>query len=498
MRNALKYHELDNVITLLENALAGDSLQLCGNILPWQLVNDTPVGHKVACRDIMEGEFIIKSGVPIAKASRDISRGEHVHTHNAAELLAGWGDAKHAYNPSQVRELDDKYHLDTFPKLFGYRRSNGRVGFRNHLMVISTVICANKVVENIGLKYPDVIAVSNESGCMILASETERLKTTLLSMARNPNVGAVIFVGLGCEYLEAQMMSELIAPEKPAAYVRIQDMSSSMAATRKAEDLVEEMLALLRQDRRLEVGPEALVLGAKCGCSDWTSGVASNPAIGYASDLIVKAGGTSLLGETQGWFGGEDMLIGRARKQDVADGILKLMREIYTRCLSVGRALGENNPTPGNKAGGITTLVEKALGNVKKSGTAPIEGVLPFGRYPTGAGLYLLDNPGLDPLSVLGETCASANVIVFSTGRGTPTGTPLAPVIKISASPQTCRTFSAHLDVDLSGIINGDLTIEKAGRMVFDQIIMVANGTLTKSEELGHREFAMPLTMGVL
>ncbi len=166
----------------------------------------------------------------------------------------------------------------------------------------------------------------------------------------------------------------------------------------------------------------------------------------------MKAGGTSLLGETQGWFGGEDMLIGRARNQDVADGILKLMREIYTRCLSVGRALGENNPTPGNKAGGITTLVEKALGNVKKSGTAPIEGVLPFGRYPTGAGLYLLDNPGLDPLSVLGETCASANVIDSVRARHTH-GTPLAPVIRFSASPPRpaelfprtgCRSVAYH------------------------------------------------------
>ena len=498
MKKVIKFDNHDNVMTALEEIRQGDGLRNNGQDLGFSALNDVPVGHKIASTDIKKDELIFKFNVPIGRATRDIRQGEYVHTQNVQELLNDWGHKGYDYNADNVKEVADAFILDPEPKLYGYKRKNGQVGFRNHLVVISTVICANKVIENISKKYPKVISIPNESGCMILPSETERIKTTLLTMARNPNVGAIIFVGLGCEYLDAEMMANEVKDDVPAAYVRIQDESSSMKATKKAEKLIKEMSAVLKKQKREKVGLDAIAVGTKCGGSDWTSGVSSNPAIGYASDVVIKANGTSFIGETQGWFGGEQMLIPRARSQETADDIVDLLKDIYDRCLAAGRKLGDNNPTPGNKEGGITTLVEKALGNVKKSGTAPIEGVLRFGEQPSKKGLYVMDNPGLDPLSVLGETCASANIIVFSTGRGTPTGTPLAPVIKISASKHTCETFGDHIDIDLCGIIDGRLTIEEAGKLIFDEMIAVANGKLTKSEIYGHREFALPLLMGVL
>ena len=400
------------------------------------------------------------------------------------------------YDPKKVSEVSERFALKNPPKLYGFRRKNGAAGFRNHLLVLSTVICANKVIQDVAYRYPDVVAIPQESGCMVLPNETERIRTTFLSMAKNPNVGAVLFVGLGCENIDAGWLYEQMKDEKPAAFARIQDEGSSMEAADKVSRMIESMKAQLDRQRREEVPFDKLILGSKCGGSDWTSASVSNPCIGHVSDLVVKAGGVSLLGETQGWFGGEEVLVRRARSRAVADRIVALLDDIYDRSLAVGRRIEEGNPSPGNKAGGITTLVEKALGNVKKSGTAPVEDVLYFGGQPAGKGLYALENPGLDPVSLLGLTCSSANVILFSTGRGTPTGTPLAPAIKISASPHTCKTFSKHLDVDLSGVIEGRLGIEEAGMMLFTETVAVANGKLTKAELYGHREFAMPLLMG--
>jgi len=467
--------------------------------LDFEIQGSIPVGHKIATKAVAANDYIVKFGQPIGKASSAIKEGQHVHTHNVADLITNWREHhKHEYESKAVAELPDLYRCDAMPKLWGYRRKSGKVGFRNHLLVLSAVICANQVVQKIGEKYPEVIALTHGTGCVILDNETELNRITFLSMARNPNVGAVIFVGLGCEHTSTEWLAEQMAGEKPVTFVNIQDEGSSADAVNRVSGIIEEMMPNLKKEERTEVSAGDLILGTKCGGSDWTSSVVSNPAIGFASDMVVKAGGTSLLGETQGWFGAESVLIRRARKKATADKILQLLNNIYDKAIASGRRIEEGNPSPGNKKGGITTLNEKALGNVKKGGTAPVEGALNFGEKPEGKGLYVLDNPSLDPISVLGLTCSDAQVVCFSTGRGTPTGTPLAPVIKISASPNTCRTFSAHLDIDLSGVITGQLSIEEAGRLVFREIIEVANGKLTKSEQFGHREFTMPLLMGTM
>jgi altronate dehydratase large subunit len=498
LKYALQYDSSDNVITLLSKTEAGEQVEVPGKLAAFALTETVPIGHKVASEDIEEGSYIVKMGQPVALASKKIPKGGHVHTHNVTDLINNWRQHhQQEYKVTGVTELPESYRLDPPPKLYGYKRTNG-VGFRNHLAVFSTVICANQPVEKIGKMYDDVIAMPNNTGCVILTHESEQVRNILLSLAMNTNVGACIFVGLGCEDHEAQRMSEQLKGVKPVAFVRIQDEGGTTGAFEKLKALVETMRADLQKQEREEVPLSSLSIGTKCGGSDWTSSCVSNPTVGYASDLLVKAGGTSFLGETQGWLGGQGMLLKRARTQEVADKIMALLNRVYDKALSVGKRIEDGNPSVGNKAGGITTLNEKALGNVKKSGTAPIDGALDMAERPAKKGLYVLDNPSLDPISLLGLAAAGANVLLFTTGRGTPVGNPLAPVIKISGSPETCRTFSDHIDMDLSSVVDGKMDIPEAGKLLFDELIAVANGKESRAEVYGHREFSMPLIMGTL
>ncbi len=493
MKRALIYDEEDNVLVALDDIVSGDAVRIEGGDRVIEALDSLPRGHKLAWIDIPTGGIIKKYGQAIGLAKSEIKKGQHVHVHNVQDLISDWKRYhQQTYDSSTLSEIDDSFRLDSPPRLYGYRRKSGMVGFRNYLLVLSTAVCANQPVEELGVKHRDIITVPNPSGCVILPNEVARIKAILLGLARNPNVGAVIFNGLGCESVEAEWFYDQIKDEKPAAFVRAQSLGSCDSAYEALESKALEMKAALDSQEREEVSIADIRLGTKCGASDWTTAAVSNPAIGFASDLVVKNGGISLLGETVGWFGGEGIFIRQARSAQIADKVIALMDDIYNRALAVGRRIEEGNPAPGNIAGGITTLNEKALGNVKKGGTAPIEGVLDVGEYPAGKGLYLLDNAGLDPISLLGLTCSSANIILYSTGRGTPVGTPVAPSIKLTGSPDAVALFHAHMDVELDGVIRGEMTLEQAGRRLFDEIVAVANGKQTIAELGRHREFAFP------
>lgn len=499
MKKTIQYYPEDNVLVSLDRLEKGDVVLINGRMADFPILDSLPMGHKVAAVDIGEGEIISKFGHAIGLAKTDIKRGEHVHVHNVRDLISDWRKYhQQHYDPTTVSEIAESFLIEEKPKLYGYRRKNGMVGFRNYVLVISTAVCANQPVEELGIKHRDIITIPNPSGCVILPNEVARLKAIILGMARNPNVGAVIFNGLGCESVEAEWFYDQVKDEKPAAFVRAQSLGSTDAAFEELERKALEMKAELDGEARVEVSVADIRLGTKCGASDWTTMAVSNPAIGFASDLVVKNGGVSLLGETCGWFGGEESLVRQARSEEVSNKIIALMSDIYDRALAVGRRIEEGNPAPGNIAGGITTLNEKALGNVKKGGTAPIEGVLGVGEYPTGKGLYVLDNPGLDPISLLGLVCSSANILLYSTGRGTPVGNPIAPAIKLTGSPDAVAIFHAHMDVELTGVLSGEMSLPEAGWRLFDEIIKVANGKQTIAEKGRHREFAFPLLMGPL
>ena len=497
IKKALRFNDEDNVAVALEKLEPGDEICIDGRKIGVTVREALPQGHKIAIADIPKGSIVYKYAHVIGTAAEDIHPGDYVHVHNLLDPISDWkNNYDFDFAPDQLKELTEEFRIDPLPELRGWRRKDGRVGFRNHLLILSTAVCANKIVSDAEHDFRDVICIQNPSGCVILPNEVQRIKDILLGMARNPNVGAVIFAGLGCESVEAEWFYNQIKGEKPCAFVRAQNYGSTEKAYEELKTVIADMKVELSAMERTQVGVEDIILGVKCGASDWTTALAANPAIGYASDLIVKNGGTSLLGETVGWYGGEGVLTRLSKTRETADKIIDMLTVMYDRALSMGRRIEESNPAPGNIAGGISTLKEKALGNVKKGGTAPIEGALDFGQYPQSKGLFVLDNAGLDPISLLGLTCSGANVLLYSTGRGTPVGNPVAPAIKLTGSPDAMKLMGSNMDVDLTAVSAGNMTIAEAGHVLFDKMIDVCNGELTIAEQFGHREYAFPLLMG--
>jgi altronate dehydratase large subunit len=380
----------------------------------------------------------------------------------------------------------------------GYRRADGRIGVRNHVLVLSTVTCANRVVQRIGFEFPEVICIEQAAGCMSLEDDRAITHRMLTGLARNPNVGAVIFVGLGCEHTPARLLREEIGDSKPAQSISIQASGGSDEALAQCREFVLRAREQLARQAPEPFGPDELVIASKCGGSDWTSAMASNPAVGLVSDRGVAAGGISMMGESAGWFGADHILLARARDEAVRAKILALMHRLYDAAEHRGTRIDSGNPSPGNIAGGITTLTEKALGGIRKCGErSPIEGLLAPGEHAPGKGLWLLDNPSLDPASLAGMAAAGAQVILFTTGRGTPVGSPLCPVIKICASAEGVRRMPGHIDVDISDIVTAGASLESGADRIERALREVAAGKTTRTEQLGHREFVMP-QVGVL
>ena len=377
-------------------------------------------------------------------------------------------------------------------KIQGYRRPNGQLGIRNHLLILPTSVCATTVSFNIAAQVPGAIALPNQHGCCQLGADYEQTLRTLIGLGKNPNVAAVLVVGLGCEGIPIQVTADEISKTgKPVKAIIIQENSGTLKTTALGIQIASEMarnIALLKSE---EASLSELSLGIECGGSDFTSGLASNPAVGTASDLLVRAGGTAMLSETTEFIGAEHVLAKRAKSPEIAQKLIQIVEQTELRAKQLNVDLREGQPTPGNIVGGISSIEEKSLGCIYKAGHSPIQDVLPYGETPQGKGLYIMDTPGQDVESMAGMLAGGATVLVFTTGRGTPTGSPIAPVIKVTANEQTYRNMEDNIDMDLSTIISGEETIEQAGERIFTEVIEVANGRLTKSERLGHREFGI-------
>jgi len=369
----------------------------------------------------------------------------------------------------------------------GYRRDNGRIGTRNYIGVISTVVCANEVAEKISSQVLGTVPFLHQQGCCQTPLDIHRVTNVLIGLGRNPNLASVLLVSLGCESVELEAVVKGISQTgKSVETVTIQEVGGSARAVAEGVLLAVEMA---RDASRLErtVCPAGdLVLGLKCGSSDTTSGLFSNPALGIASDLLVKAGGTSILGETTEFIGAEHLLAARAKNKTVGDGIIELVRRMEDRAKAVGCDMRGGQPTGGNIKGGLTTIEEKSLGAIAKSGHSPIEAVYEYGVTPEQKGLVVMDSPGREPELLTGLAAAGCNLISFATGRGAPQGFPFVPVIKITGNRVTWDKLRDHMDIDVSSIMEGIETLPSAGKRIFQEMMEVASGKLTKAEICGY------------
>lgn len=376
---------------------------------------------------------------------------------------------------------------------WGYRRPDGRVGVRNHILILPASVCASDTTRIIASQVNGAVTFNNQNGCSQVPSDLQLTLDVMSGFAANPNIYGTIVVALGCENAQADLVVSEIKKRtnKPLKKLVIQEEGGTLKTIEKAVRYAKEMAAEASLLQREEFPMSELIIGTECGGSDTTSGVAANPAIGSLSDKIVELGGTSILSETTELIGAEHILAKRAKNEEVKRRIYEII-ERYEKSLElVGEKVREGNPSPGNKAGGLTTLEEKSLGCIHKGGTTTINAVYDYAKDVTEKGLVIMDTPGNDPSSVAGMVAGGCQIVVFSTGRGTPTGNPIVPVIKITGNRETYNRMKDNIDVDCSGFIFGEQTLDELGEILLKEVQEVASGKLTKAEQLGYMEIAI-------
>lgn len=496
-RPAIVLHPDDDVAVALVPLGAGRGLSLAGRQL--RLADAIAPGHKLALRDIAAGRPVRRYGQVIGFASAPIAAGQHIHTHNLAvgENALDYAIGVDARPVSLVPEGGRRSFL-------GYRRPAGRAGTRNTVAVIGTVNCASHTVRRIAERaraellpaFPnvtDIVAIAHKSGCATRdgSPELDQLQRTLAGFARNPNVAACLFVGLGCEVNQFSDMLRSQAARLGAAtpYLGIQDSGGVAATVAAGLEALSELLPLADAYRREPLPASELCLALQCGGSDSFSGITANPALGHAVDLLVAQGGTAVLSETPEIYGAEHLLTRRALSRDVGEKLIARIRwwEQYTA--REGFEI-DNNPSPGNKAGGLTTIFEKSLGAVAKGGSMPLAAVYAYAEPIDAHGFTFMDTPGYDPVSATGQVAGGCNIIAFTTGRGSCFGFKPAPSIKIATTSGLFQRMPDDMDIDAGGILNGD-GVESVGRAIFEKLIAVASGEPSRSEAqgIGEEEF---------
>ncbi len=367
----------------------------------------------------------------------------------------------------------------------GYLRKDGSIGVRNYVAIIPTVGCVNEVARRIASKVNEAVPYLHHQGCCLLSPDIAIIKKVLVGIGNNPNVGAVLLVSLGCESLIAEELRDLISPHKLVALIRLQELGG-ITRTVKEGILHARKLAKDIQQERTHANLCDLTIGIKCGASDATSGLASNPSIGCAVDTLVDEGSTVIFGETTEVLGAEHILASRAASKRVGNKIIEKVRNMEERVKAFGVDMRGGQPTAGNIKGGITTIEEKSLGAIVKGGSRPIKDVLEYGEPPPDPGLYFMDSPGREMEFLTGTVSGGSQIILFSTGVGAPQGFPIAPVVKITGNKQTYQNLVEHMDIDVSTVIEGSETVEKAGNRIVDEIIEVASGKRVKAEIVGY------------
>ncbi len=490
MARALRVDPADSVATLLDDVTNGESVSFGDTVIT--ATADIPRGHKVALAPIAANDAVLKYGFPIGYATGPIAVGAHVHAHNVKTGLEG----TLAYRFDPAPTALDAATPATFeaPATFeGYVRADGRVGTRNEIWILSTVGCVARTAERIAAKSAKLVgdgidgvhAFTHPHGCSQLGHDLDGTRTIMASLASHPNAGGVLIVGLGCEENQIKALMATIPPERHAM---IRTLTTQLSGDEMEEGvaLVAE-LAALAATPRTTVGLDRLVLGVKCGGSDGLSGLTANPLVGRMSDRVTAAGGRTVFTEVPEMFGAEQMLMNRAADVGIFDRIVTVVNDFKQYFIDNGEPVSEN-PSPGNVAGGITTLEEKSLGAVQKAGRAPVSDVIAYGEQVTHDGLTMLEAPGNDAVSSTALAAAGATAILFTTGRGTPLGFPV-PTIKIASNSDLAARKPGWIDFDAGAVLEDGFPA--AENALLARIMDIASGAETAAERNGEREIAI-------
>ncbi len=487
MNKLLRITPRDMVAVALEPLKAGDTVPYGSGEVT--LLEDLPMGHKVALRDISRGEPVIKYGYPIGQAIADIPCGAHVHTHNLKTLLSG--ELEYTWNPVEP----PKKTLP--PRTFmGYPRTDRRPGIRNELWIIPTVGCVNDVAkalagmaqELVGGSIDGVYAFPHPYGCSQLALDQDNTRQALADFAVHPNAGGVLLLGLGCENSGIEQIKPFMGKydESRVRFLICQDVEDELAV---GMNLIGELAERMRGDKRVPCPADQLVVGLKCGGSDGLSGITANPTIGVFSDLLTAMGGSTILTEVPEMFGAETILMSRCGTQELFEKTVHLINDFKAYFESYHMPVYEN-PSPGNKQGGITTLEDKALGCTQKSGDSAVMGVLRYAERVTAPGLNLLSAPGNDLVASTALAASGAQLVLFSTGRGTPFGSPV-PTVKIASNTPLATKKHAWIDFDAGRLLSG-MTLDELGEDLMKLVLAIASGEKqARNEENGFREIAI-------
>ena len=379
-----------------------------------------------------------------------------------------------------------------YNEFLGYERNDGSVGVRNHVLIIPTVVCASHVATRIAQQIEGMITIPHQHGCGQIKKDHEQTFRTLLGFGINPNVASVLVVGLGCEQISADKLADEIAnADKPVESIVIQDEGGTIKAIEKGSRIIEKMYKEVSKLKKRSFDLSNLSIGVECGGSDATSGISANPAVGHAVDMVVDSGGTVIFSETTEFIGAEHILAKRGVNNKIAKKIYETIKKLERELKERGIDIRGTNPSPGNIKAGLSTIEEKSLGAITKSGSRPIEDVLEYAEKPSRKGLYIMDTPGQDVESITGMVAGGTQIIMFTTGLGSPVGSAITPVLKITGNPKTFQKMKNNIDIDVSPVIKGKMSIDEAGEHIFRDIIEVASGRRTASEILGHREFAI-------
>jgi altronate hydrolase len=486
MQDFIRIHEDDNVAVALRPIAKGEQL----TVGQYQVttLEEIPQGHKFALKAIAAGEDVIKYGFRIGNAKEDIPAGGWVHVHNIKTAL---GDLlTYTYEPigSALKETEHAY-------FDGYRRANGKVGVRNEIWIIPTVGCVNSIARAlekqaqkfVGGNIEEVVAFTHPYGCSQMTEDQENTRHVLADLINHPNAGAVLVLGLGCENSNIPVLKDYIGEvdEQRVKFLQCQDVENEQET---AMEMLEELAQYANSFSREKIDASELVIGMKCGGSDGLSGITANPTVGAFSDMLISKGGTTILTEVPEMFGAETLLMNRCENEELFEQTVNLINDFKEYFTRNNQTIYEN-PSPGNKKGGISTLEDKSLGCTQKSGSALVKGVLGYGEQVKVKGLNLLSAPGNDLVASTACAAAGAHIVLFTTGRGTPFASPV-PTVKISSNSKLAGHKDNWIDFNAGRMVE-DKTKEEQAQELFDLVLAVASGKKVKAEEAGFHDMAI-------